>query len=74
MSARTPVALRSLDATGSSADNAAAESLNAAFKRETRPGNRRWNSRRDAHLALFDWLRRHNIRRHFCLGGRSPVT
>lgn len=66
---------QSMGAIGSSADNAAAESLNASFKRETLQGARWWDSERDARLAAFGWCHRYNTRRrHSYLGQRSPIT
>lgn len=66
---------QSMGAVGSSADNAAAESLNAAFKRETLQGARWWSNERDARLAAFGWLHRYNTRRrHSYLDQRSPIT
>lgn len=67
--------VQSMGAVGSSADNAAAESLNAAFKRETLQGARAWRTEREARLATFGWLHRYNTRRrHSYLGQRSPIT
>jgi transposase InsO family protein len=64
-----------MSAVGSSADNAAAESFNATFKRETLQGRRHWATERDARLAAFGWLHRYNtVRRHFRLGQRSPIA
>jgi transposase InsO family protein len=63
-----------MGAVGSSADNAAAESLNASFKRETLQGSRTWGSEREARLATFGWLHRYNTRRrHSHLGQISPI-
>jgi transposase InsO family protein len=65
---------RSMGAVGSSADNAAAESLNASFKRETLQGAQSWGSQREARLAVFGWARRYNTRRrHSHLGQTSPI-
>jgi transposase InsO family protein len=65
---------RSMGAVGSSADNAAAESLNASFKRETLQGAQNWPSEREARLAVFGWLHRYNTRRrHSHLGQMSPI-
>ncbi len=65
---------RSMGAIGSSADNAAAESLNASFKRETLQGAQNWGSAREARLAVFGWAHRYNIRRrHSHLGQMSPI-
>ena len=58
---------------GSSADNAAAESFNAAFKRLQ--GRKGWSSERGARLAAFRWLHPYNtVRRHSHLGHRSPIA
>ncbi|MFF4836957.1 IS3 family transposase [Streptomyces sp. NPDC001315] len=66
---------RSRGAVGTSADNAAAESLNATMKRETLQGRKRWNGAREARLAVFRWATRYNTRRrHSGLGQISPTT
>ncbi len=66
---------QSMGAIGSSADNAAAESFNAAFKRETLKGRKAWSSEREARLDAFRWLPRYNTRRrHSRLGQRSPLA
>ncbi|MFD5513900.1 IS3 family transposase [Streptomyces sp. NPDC127051] len=66
---------QSMGAIGSSADNAAAESFNAAFKRETLKGRKTWSSEREARLDAFRWLTRYNTRRrHSRLGQRSPIA
>lgn len=66
---------QSMGAVGSSADNAAAESFNAAFKRETLKGRKAWSSEREARLDAFRWLTRYNTRRrHSRLGRRSPIA
>ncbi|MGA5873960.1 IS3 family transposase [Streptomyces cinereoruber] len=66
---------QSMGAVGSSADNAAAESFNAAFKRETLKGRKAWPNEREARLDAFRWLTRYNTRRrHSRLGQRSPIT
>ncbi|WP_371801352.1 IS3 family transposase [Streptomyces sp. NBC_01732] len=66
---------QSMGAIGSSADNAAAESFNAAFKRETLKGRKAWSSEREARLDAFRWLSRYNTRRrHSRLGQRSPIA
>ncbi|GAA3370124.1 hypothetical protein GCM10017744_092620 [Streptomyces antimycoticus] len=66
---------RSMGAIGSSADNALAESFNAACKREILQGRRTWNDEREARLDLFRWLHRYNtVRRHSRLGHRSPIA
>ncbi|GGZ97356.1 transposase [Streptomyces subrutilus] len=66
---------QSMGAVGSSADNTAAESRNAAFKRETLKGRKAWPSEHEARLDAFRWLTRYNTRRrHSRLGHRSPVA
>ncbi|WP_099128355.1 IS3 family transposase [Streptomyces sp. ScaeMP-e48] len=66
---------QSMGAIGSSADNAAAESFNAAFKRETLKGRKAWSSEREARLDAFRWLTRYNTRRrHPRLGHQSPIA
>lgn len=66
---------RSRGAVGTSADNAAAESLNATMKRETLQGRKRWNGAREARLAVFRWATRYNTRRrHSRLGQISPIA
>lgn len=66
---------QSMSAVGSSADNAAAESFNASFKRETLQGRRAFASEREAKLTAFRWLHRYNtVRRHSRLGYRSPIA
>lgn len=65
---------QSMGSVGSSADNAAAESLNASFKRETLQGEQHWNTARQAQLAAFGWLHRYNTRRrHSHLAHMSPI-
>jgi transposase InsO family protein len=67
--------IQSMGAVGSSADNAAAESLNAAFKRETLRGASTWPTGHDARLAVFGWAHRYNTRRrHSHLGQQSPIA
>jgi transposase InsO family protein len=66
---------QSMSAVGSSADNAAAESFNATFKRETLQGRRAFTDERQARLTAFRWLHRYNtVRRHSRLGQQSPIT
>ncbi|SDI48689.1 Integrase core domain-containing protein, partial [Sinosporangium album] len=66
--------VRSRGAVGSSADNSAAESLNATLKRETLQGAPGWGSAREARLAVFRWITRYNTRRrHSRLGHVSPI-
>ncbi|MFC8848537.1 MULTISPECIES: IS3 family transposase [unclassified Micromonospora] len=66
---------QSMSAVGSSADNAAAESFNATFKRETLQGRRAFTDEHEARLTAFRWLHRYNtVRRHSRLGQQSPIT
>ncbi|MBC2644671.1 MULTISPECIES: IS3 family transposase [unclassified Rhodococcus (in: high G+C Gram-positive bacteria)] len=66
--------IRSRGAVGTSADNAAAESLNATLKRETLKGRKRWNSAGEARAAVFRWITRYNTkRRHSTLGQICPI-
>ncbi|MFE7401756.1 IS3 family transposase [Streptomyces sp. NPDC057557] len=66
---------QSMSAIGSSANNAAAESFNATFKRETLKGRKGWSNEREARLDAFRWLHRYNTRRrHSRLGQRSPLA
>ena len=65
---------RSMGAIGSSADNAAAEALNASFKRETLQGAHAFADEHQARLAVFGWAHRYNTRRrHSHLGQTSPI-
>jgi transposase InsO family protein len=64
-----------MSAVGSSADNAAAESFNASFKRETLQGRRAFTDEHEARLTSFRWLHRYNtVRRHSRLAQQSPIT
>src|SRR6478752_6103086 len=66
---------QSMIAVGSSADNALAESFNAAFKRETLQGRKSWPTEREARLDAFRWLNCYNTRRrHSRRGQRSPIA
>jgi transposase InsO family protein len=66
---------QSMSKVGSSADNAAAESFNATFKRETLQGRRAFTDEREARLTSFRWLHRYNTtRRHSRLGQQSPIA
>lgn len=66
---------QSMSAIGSSAYNAAAESFNTTFKRETLKGRKGWPSEREARLDAFRWLTRYNTRRrHSRLSQRSPIA
>jgi transposase InsO family protein len=65
---------QSMGAIGSSADNAAAESLNASLKRETLQGQPHWPTATEARLAVFGWAHRYNTRRrHSHLAHTSPT-
>lgn len=65
----------SMGAVGSSADNALAESFNATLKRETLRGRARWDTARDARLAVFRWILHYNTRRrHSACGYLSPIA
>ncbi|MGW1801807.1 IS3 family transposase [Streptomyces sp. NPDC001984] len=67
--------VRSRGAVGTSADNAAAESLNASLKQETLQGKKRWTGAREVRLAVFRWATRYNTRRrHSRLGQISPIA
>jgi transposase InsO family protein len=63
-----------MGAVGSSADNAAAESFNAAFKRETLKGRKGWSNEREARLDALRRLTRYTRRQHSHLGQRSPIA
>ncbi|MFD4262658.1 integrase core domain-containing protein [Streptomyces sp. NPDC058534] len=64
-----------MSAVGSSADNAAAESFNATFRRETLKGRKGWPNEREARLDAFCRLSRYNTRRrHSRPGQRSPIA
>jgi len=64
---------QSMGAVGTSADNALAESFNAALKRETLRGARRFDGARACRLAVFRWTTRYNTRRrHSANGQQAP--
>ncbi|WP_371271154.1 IS3 family transposase [Streptomyces sp. yr375] len=66
---------QSMGAVGTSADNALAESFNAALKRETLRGARRFDGARACRLAVFRWTTRYNTRRrHSRLGQQAPIA
>jgi transposase InsO family protein len=66
---------QSMSPVGSSADNAAAESFNASFKRETLQGRRAFANEHEARLTTFRWLHRYNtVRRHSRAGYQSPIA
>jgi transposase InsO family protein len=67
--------VQSMGKVGSSADNAAAEALNATFKRETLQGAHAFPDEHQARLAVFGWAHRYNTRRrHSHLGQQSPIN
>lgn len=64
-----------MDAVGTSTDNALAESFDAALKRETLKGARRFDDALDCRLAVFLWITRRNTRRrHSANGQRAPIV
>lgn len=64
---------QSMGAIGSSADNALAESFNAALKRELLQGQSAFPDQATAHRAVFRWTTRYNTRRrHSAIGNISP--
>ncbi|MFM9442580.1 IS3 family transposase [Streptomyces acidiscabies] len=64
---------QSMGVVGTSADNALAESFNAALKRETLRGARRFDGTRACRLAVFRWTTRYNTRRrHSANGQQAP--
>lgn len=64
---------QSMGAVGSSADNALAESFNAALKREVLQGTAAFTDEHECRRAVFGWVNRYNIkRRHSYLGQVSP--
>ncbi|WP_373308905.1 IS3 family transposase [Streptomyces minutiscleroticus] len=66
---------QSMGAVGTSADNALAESFNAALKRETLRGARRFDGARACRLAVFRWTTRYNTRRrHSANGQQTPIV
>jgi transposase InsO family protein len=66
---------QSMSPIGSSADNAAAESFNATFKRETLQGRRAFTNEHEARLSAFRWMHRYNtVRRHSRLAHQSPIA
>jgi transposase InsO family protein len=65
---------QSMGAVGTSADNAAAESFNAALKRETLQGARRYDGAHACRLEVFRWVTRYNTtRRHSAAAQMSPI-
>ncbi|WP_107494943.1 IS3 family transposase, partial [Streptomyces sp. SM11] len=66
---------QSMGAVGASAGNALAESFNAALKRETLRGARRFDGARACRLAVFRWTTRYNTRRrHSANGQQAPIA
>ncbi|WSM88029.1 IS3 family transposase [Actinacidiphila glaucinigra] len=66
---------RPMGAVGTSADNALAESFNAALKRETLRGARRFDGARACRMAVFRWTTRYNTRRrHSANGQQAPIA
>lgn len=66
---------QSMGAVGTSADNALAESFNAALKREPLRGARRFDGARACRLAVFRWTTRYNTRRrHSANGQQAPIA
>ena len=64
---------QSMGAVGSSADNALAESFNAALKREVLQDAACWPDELACHRQVFRWLTRYNTRRrHTWCGYQSP--
>ncbi|GLX54575.1 hypothetical protein Shyhy01_75240 [Streptomyces hygroscopicus subsp. hygroscopicus] len=60
---------------GTSADNALAESFNAALKRETLRGARRLDGAHVCRLAVFRWTTRYNTRRrHSANRQQAPMA
>jgi transposase InsO family protein len=66
---------QSMGAVGTSADNALTESFNAALKRETLHGARRFDGAHACRLAVFRWTTRYNTRRrHSANGQQAPIA
>ncbi|WP_417935242.1 IS3 family transposase [Gordonia phthalatica] len=64
---------QSMGAVGTSADNALAESFNAAFKREVLRDSASWPDERTCRRQAFRWLTRYNTRRrHSFCNNMSP--
>lgn len=64
-----------MGAVGTSVDNALAESFNAALKRETLRGARRFDGAHACRLAVFRWTTRYNTRRrHSANGQQAPIV
>lgn len=66
---------QSMGAVGSSADNALAESFNAALKREVLQDQHSWPDEATCRRQVFKWLTRYNTkRRHSWCRYQSPIT
>ncbi|SBS79416.1 Integrase, catalytic region [uncultured Mycobacterium sp.] len=66
---------QSMGAVGTSADNALAESFNAALKREVLQDRSSWADETTCRREVFRWLARYNTkRRHSHCGHSSPAT
>ena len=64
---------QSMGAVGTSADNALAESFNAALKREVLQDNTSWPDEQTCRREVFRWLVRYNtVRRHSYCGYLAP--
>mgnify|MGYP003509010868 FL=1 len=64
---------QSMRQVGSSADNALAESFNAALKRELLEGRAAFADQASAYQAVFRWANRYNTRRrHSAIGNIAP--
>ncbi len=67
--------VQSMGAVGSSADNALAESFNAALKRELLAGAAAWPDELSCRRDVFRWTTRYNTRRrHSWCGQQAPNT
>lgn len=65
---------QSMGAVGTSADNALAESFNAALKREVLQDNMSWPDELTCRRGVFRWLTRYNTkRRPSCCRYVSPA-
>lgn len=65
---------RSMGAVGTSTENALAESFDAALKRETPKGARRFDDALDCRLAVFRRITRCNTRRRQSANGQRAST
>jgi transposase InsO family protein len=66
---------QSMGSIGSSADNALAESFNAAMKREVLQDASSWPDEATCRRQMFKWLTRYNTkRRHSWCRNQSPIT